>query len=343
MSKTRQRMDDEKRKMKVLMVAGRWARDFERSESYRELSRLAETKVIDSIDQKVVKRNARDVDAIITGAPISAQVIHSAKNLRLIQTTSVGYDHIDEAAATARGVVICNVAEANANSVAELCFGMILDLARRISAHDRLMRAGGWGRVEMERQIEIRHKTLGIVGLGAIGSRIAQIGRSAFDMTILACDPYVTGERADQLGAKLVDLPTVMKESDVVTIHVPLNEETRHMIGEKELGFLKPTALFINASRGPVVDEEALIKALKEKRIGGAGLDVFEKEPLPKDSLLRSLENVVVVPHIGSSSEALAHMVNVAIENVILVAKGEEPMRIKTPEVYYSSPKWKAK
>ncbi|UCD73150.1 MAG: hydroxyacid dehydrogenase, partial [Candidatus Bathyarchaeota archaeon] len=314
---------------------------FERSKSYKELSELAEIKQLESRDQQVIKENSKDVDVIITGSPISAEVINSAERLKLIQTTSVGYDHIDEEAAIANGVIICNVAESNANSVAEICFGMILDLARRISAHDRLMREGGWGRVEMERQIEIRHKTLGIVGLGAIGSRMAQIGANAFEMTVLANDPYITGDRADQVCALLVDLPTVMKKSDVVTIHVPLNEETRHMIGEKELRMMKPTAIFINASRGPVVDEKALIKILKEERISGAGLDVFEEEPLPKDSPLRRLENVVIVPHIGSSSEALAHMVDVAVHNVLLVAKGKEPMRIKTPEVYYSSPKWR--
>jgi D-3-phosphoglycerate dehydrogenase len=327
--------------MKILLVSGRWAKSFERSTSYKELSTLAEITQIESRDQQVIKENAKDVDVIITGSPISAEVINSAKKLKLIQTTSVGYDHIDEETAIANGVIICNVAESNANSVAEICFGMILDLARRISAHDRLMREGGWGRVEMERQIEIRHKTLGIIGLGAIGSRMAQIGANAFEMTVLANDPYITGDRADQVCAMLVDLQTVMKNSDVITVHVPLNEETRYMIGEKELRMMKPTAIFINASRGPVVDEKALIKVLEEKKISGAGLDVFEKEPLPKDSPLRRLENVVIVPHIGSSSEALAHMVDVAVQNVLLVAKGKEPMRIRTPEVYYSSPKWR--
>jgi len=327
--------------MKVLLVSGRWASNFEKSENFGTLKRLTEVETIDTMDQQMIKQNARDVDILITGGtPISAEVINSAEKLKMIQVTSVGYDHVDEAAAIANGVVICNVAEANANSVVELCFGMTLDLARRISAHDRLMRAGGWGRVEMERQIEIRHKTLGIVGFGAIGSRMAQIG-NAFEMRILAYDPYIIGERADQLGAKLVDLATLLKESDVITIHVPLNEETWHMISEKEFALMKPTAIFINASRGPVVDEQALIKVLQENRIGGAGLDVFEEEPLPEESPLRKLENVVIVPHIGSSSEALAHMTDVAIANVILVAEGKEPMRIKTPEVYYSSPKWK--
>ena len=156
------------------------------------------------------------------------------------------------------------LAEANANSVAELCFGLILDLARRISAHDRLMREGGWSRIAMERQIELRHKTLGIVGLGAIGSRMAQIGVSTFNMTVLVCDPDVTAERVDQLGARLADLHTVMEKSDVVTIHVPLDKETWHLIGEKELMLMKPNAIFINASRGQVVNEQALIRILEE-------------------------------------------------------------------------------
>lgn len=327
--------------MKVLLVSGPWAKDFRKTKNFETLRRLAETKMIDTTDQQVIKDNASDVDVIITGGPpISADVINAAKKLKMIQVTSVGYDHVDEAAAIANGAIICNVAEANANSVVELCFGMILDLVRRISAHDRLMRSGGWDRIDMERQIEIHHKTLGIVGFGAIGSRMAQIGR-AFDMRILAYDPYIIGERADQLGAKLVDLPTLLRESDVITIHVPLNKETRHMIGEKDFALMKPTAIFINASRGPVVDEEALIKALKEEKISGAGLDVFEKEPLPQDSPLRKLENVVIVPHIGSSFEALGHMTDVAVENVIRVAEGKEPLRIKTPEVYYSSRKWR--
>jgi len=326
--------------MKVLLVAGRWARDFERSKFFEELTDLAEVKQMDTVDRQSIKENAEDVDVIITGAPISGDVIEASKRLKMIQTTSVGYDHIDRESAVANGVVICNVAEANANSVAELCFGMILDLARRISAHDRMMRKGGWGRIDMELQIEIRHKTLGIVGLGAIGSRMAQIGATAFEMPILAYDPYITEQRADQMGANKVELDRVMKESDVITVHVPLNDETRHMIGEQQFRMMKPTAIFINASRGPVVDEKALIKILEERRISGAGLDVYEEEPLPEDSPLRSLENVVIVPHIGSSSEALRRMVDVALQNVVLVAEGKEPMRIQTPEVYYSSTKW---
>jgi D-3-phosphoglycerate dehydrogenase len=306
-----------------------------------ELREYAEVEITQETDQKVLSEKAKDVEVIITGAPITTTIIEKAKKLKLIQTTSVGYDRIDLKSAIDHGVAICNVAEANANSVAELVFGLILDVTRRISAHDRSMRKGEWKRVDLERQVQIRGKTFGIVGLGAIGSRVAQIGRNAFNMKILASDPYIIDERAEQFYGKLVDLPTLMSESDVVTVHVPLNEETRHMIGEKELRLLKPSAIFINSSRGPVVDEKALIKILEEKRISGAGLDVFETEPLQKDSPLRSMENVVLVPHIGSASDALSHMVEVSIRNVIRVAKGLEPFRIQTPEVYYTSPKWK--
>jgi phosphoglycerate dehydrogenase-like enzyme len=169
---------------------------------------------------------------------------------------------------------------------------------------------------------------------------MAQIGMNGFKLKILACDPYITGDRAAQFGGKLVDLSTVMSESDIITIHTPLNEETRHMIGEKELRLMKSTAIFINASRGPVVDEQALIKVLQEGKISGAGLDVFETEPLPKDSPLRQLENVVLVPHIGSTPGSLRHMLEVSVENVLRVAKGQAPLRIQTPGTYYTSTKW---
>jgi len=327
--------------MKILFIAGRWAQNIEESKNYQALAEKAEVDLTTEEDQAVLAAKAEDVDVIITGAPVSSEIINRAKRLKMIQTTSVGYDRIDVDTAAANGIIICNVAEANANSVAELVFGLILDVARRISAHDRLLRDGGWARYHVERQVEIRGSTLGIVGLGAIGSRVAQIGKSAFNMRILACDPYIIPERAEQFGGKLVDMETLLKESDVVTTHTPLNEETRHLIGERELSLMKPTAILINTSRGPVVDEKALIKVLKQGKISGAGLDVFETEPLEKDSPLRSLDNVVMTPHIGSTPEALSHMLDVAIDNVLRVVDGKEPFRIKTPDTYYTSEKWK--
>ncbi len=327
--------------MKILFIAGRWAQNIEESKKYQALAAKAEIDLTSEEDQGVLAAKAEDVDVIITGAPVSAEIINRAKRLKMIQTTSVGYNRVDVDAAAAKGVIICNVAEANANSVAELVFGLILDVARRISAHDRLLRDGGWARYHIERQVEIRGSTLGIIGLGAIGSRVAQIGKNAFNMRILACDPYIISDRAEQFGGKLVDMEILLKESDVVTTHTPLNEETRHLIGERELSLMKPTAIYINTSRGPVVDEKALIKVLKQGKISGAGLDVFETEPMDKDNPLRSLDNVVMTPHIGSTPGALRYMLDVAIDNVMRVVEGKEPFRIKTPDTYYTSEKWK--
>jgi D-3-phosphoglycerate dehydrogenase len=328
--------------MKVLIVAGRWASAIEESPSFSKLDKLAEVEVTLERDQDVIATKAADADIIITGAPITGKVINNAKKLRLIQTTSVGFDTIDMEAASANGVALCNVAGANANSVAELVFGLILNMARRITAHNNEMKKGQWYRFEPESQVQIRHKTLGIIGLGEIGSRVAQIGYHAFKLKILANDPYVMNDRADQFFGELVDLTTLLKESDIITVHVPLNDETKHIVGEKEFNMMKPTTIFINTSRGPTVDQEALIKALKEKRINGAGLDVFEIEPLPTDSQLLGLDNVVMTPHIGSTPGALEHMLEEALGNVIRVVQGKEPLnnRIKTLKTYYTSEKW---
>lgn len=326
--------------MKVLFVAGRWAQDIEKSERLKELRKHARVDVALSGEEKQLIEKVGDVDVIITGGPISAAVINAAPKLKMIQTTSVGFEYIDEGTAAARGVIICNVAGVNANSVVELDFGMILDIARRIGAHNRLMREGGWARVEVERQVEIRNSTIGIVGLGAIGSRMAQFATQGFNMKVLAHDPYITEARAQQFNARLVDLETLFRESDIVSIHVPLNDETRHMIGEKLLRLMKPTAIFVSSARGPIVDEKALIKVLQEKRISGACLDVYEVEPLPKESPLRTLDNVSLVPHIGSTPGIMVEMRETAVWNVLRVASGESPLNVQTPKVYYTSPKW---
>ena len=318
--------------MKVLFVAGRWAQDIQKSERLNELRKLADVEISENGDEKTLLGKVKGVDVIITGGPITASVINAADKLKLIQTTSVGYEYIDEVATAAKGVIICNVAGVNANSVVELDFGMILDIARRIGAHNRLMREGGWARVEIERQVEIRNSTIGIIGLGAIGSRMAHFAKRAFNMEVLTYDPYITEARAQQFNAKLVDLETLLKESDIVTVHVPLTDETRHL--------LKPTAIFVSSARGPIVDEKALIKILQEKRISGACLDVYEVEPLPKDSPLRTLDNISLVPHIGSTPRIMGDMRETAVWNVIRVAKGQPPMNVQTPKVYYTSTKW---
>jgi D-3-phosphoglycerate dehydrogenase len=224
--------------MKVLFVAGRWAQDIDKSEKLKELRKYATVEVALSGEEENLIEKVRDIEVIITGGPITDKVIKAGPKLRMIQTTSVGFEYIDGEAAATNGVIICNVAGVNANSVVELDFGMILDIARRIGAHNRLMREGGWARVEPERQVEIHGCTIGIVGLGSIGSRMAQFATQAFDMKVLAYDPYITEAKAHQFRAELVDIGTLFRESDIVTVHVPLNDETHHMITENLLRLL---------------------------------------------------------------------------------------------------------
>jgi phosphoglycerate dehydrogenase-like enzyme len=246
----------------------------------------------------------------------------------MIQTFAVGYDNIDDKAATKRGIMVCNTGGSNAESVAELTWGLILGLARQIPGGDRLMRSGEWGRFKSESHVLMWGKTLGIVGFGAIGRIVGNIGRLAFNMNLIVNDPFITPETVDFYAGRLVSLNTVMKESDVVSIHVPLSDSTRHIIGERELRLMKPTAIIVNTARGAIMDEAALIKCLKEGVIAGAGLDVFEIEPLPIDSPLRSMDNVIQVSHIGTCPEALKRMFAAGVENVTRFLRGEKPMRI---------------
>lgn len=308
-------------------------------EQQAALATVADIDYLTPDNQDQLLEKVKDAEIII-GSNVSEQVMKAATKLRMIQTISAGYERVDMNAATKYGVVVCNNSETNAESVAELCFGLIHDVIRRISAHDRLMKAGKWERLDFQGEGEIFGKTLGILGLGAIGSRMAQIGSLAYSMPVIACDPYITNERATQFKAKLVEMDTLFKDSDIVTVHVPLSSETKHLVNKKYFDLMKPTAIFINASRGPVVDEKALTDTLKGGKICGAGLDVFETEPLPADSPLRSLENAVLVPHMGGSKPTMEYQRKAAVDNIIRVSKGMEPFRIRNPEVYYRSKKW---
>jgi lactate dehydrogenase-like 2-hydroxyacid dehydrogenase len=243
----------------------------------------------------------------------------------------VGYENVDVEAATRRGIMVCNTGGVNAEAVAELAWGLILCLARQIPGGDSLMRNGGWGRFHGEKHVTLWGKTLGIIGFGAIGQRVALKGRLAFNMRVIAHDPYIVPEVVDALGGKMVPLEELLRESDVVSIHVPLMESTRHLIGEKELGTMKKTAFLVNTARGAIVDEKALVQALVENKISGAGLDVFENEPLLSDSPLRKMDNVVMLSHVGTDPETGKKMVSAAVENMIRFVRGERPARIVNP------------
>lgn len=299
-----------------------------------ELKKVADVDVRRPAGPKEWAEAVEGVDVIAGGIRVDEDLLKHADTLEMIQTIGVGYDHMDVPACTRKGIVVCNVAEIYSEPVAQHAWALILDLTKHITRADRSMRAGTW-QSEDWMGFQIWGKTLGIIGLGNIGSRIAMKGRLAFGMRILAYDPYVLPARAQLFGAELVSLEKLLKESDIVSISVPLTHETRHMIGEEQLSMMKKSAFLINICRGAVIDERALVECLQKGGIQGAGLDVFEIEPLPQGSPLLRMENVVLTPHLASSTtEAVEKTYRGAVANVIRYLKGLKPHWIIDPELY---------
>ena len=252
--------------------------------------------------------------------------------LRIIANMAVGYDNIDVGAATERGVIVTNTPGVLDETTADVAFMLVLAAARRLGEGERLLRAGGWewwGPKQL-RGLDVWGKTLGIVGMGRIGRAVARRAKG-FGMEIIYHNRSRNEEAEEELGARYVSLEELLRESDFVSIHTPLTEDTRHLISERELGLMGETAVLVNTSRGPVVDEAALARALREGRIFAAGLDVYEEEPEVHPELLE-LENVVLAPHIGSASvETRDRMAALAAENLAAVLRGEEPRTPVTP------------
>jgi D-3-phosphoglycerate dehydrogenase len=272
--------------------------------------------------------------AIVPSAPITARVIQAADRLRVLSRTGVGYDGIDVKAATARGIIVANGAGVNRHSVAELVFALMLCCARRLAENFSEIRRGGW---ERRLGMDLAGKTLGLVGFGTIGKEVAQRA-DAFEMRILAYDLVQDLPFAEAHRVAFVSLERLLRESDFVSLHIFLNEKNRHLMNAEHLALMKPTAFLINTARGGVVDTAALCRALKEKRMAGAALDVFEEEPLPADSPLRELDNVYLSPHIGgATTDARRNGGIIAAENVIRALRGERPQGIVNPEVLLAS------
>lgn len=257
---------------------------------------------------------------------IDADVIAAAARLKGIANCAAGYDNIDVGAATEKGVLVSNTPGVLTETTADLAWALILAVARRIPEADRFTRAGlfeGWG-INLMLGADVHGKTLGIVGAGRIGTAVALRARG-FGMKVLYCSPKPNAAIERELGAARVDLESLLRESDFVSLHVPLTPETRRLIGERELSLMKPGAFLINTSRGAAVDEAALARALREKRIAGAGLDVYEEEPRLCEGL-SDLGNVVLLPHVGSASfETRSRMAEMAALNLIAMARGERP------------------
>ena len=246
---------------------------------------------------------------------VTQELIEQGSKLKVIGRAGVGLDNIDVDYANEKGIIIVNTPEAPSESVAELVIGLMISVVRHIPLADSSMREGRWIKSKLVGH-ELKDKTLGIIGLGRVGSIVARIA-SAIGMSIVFFDPYVIDEYSEKLGVNRVSLETLLKDSDVVTLHVPLTSETFHMIGRSELNIMKKSAILINTSRGAVIDESALIEALKSGKIMGAGLDVYSNEP-PTDLELINLPNVVCTPHIGSETlETKERIATLLAEKVI--------------------------
>lgn len=290
------------------------------------------------IPRRMLLEKVKGVDAILSllTDTIDAEVMDAAgPNLKIVANYAVGYNNIDVEEATKRGILVTNTPGVLTETTADLAWALMMAIARRIVEADRFVREGkfrGW-EPTLLLGTDVYGATLGIVGFGRIGQAMARRALG-FNMKVLYYDNARVPEQIEkELKATYVDLPTLLKESDFVSLHVPLTKETHHLIGEKELRMMKRGAYLINTARGPVVDEKALVKALKEGWIKGAALDVFENEPEVEPELLK-LDNVVLAPHIASASYATRSRMSIMVaENIIKALNGEVPPNLVNPEV----------
>ncbi len=304
-------------------------RSFEKvKDRFEEIFRKEEIEVIINplgrvLTEEEMKELVKDLDGLIVGIdPVTSEVLKNANKLKVISKYGVGVDNIDLEESKRRNIVVTNTPGVNSNAVAELTVGLIINVLRKINLSDKKTREGNWNRFIGN---ELSEKTLGVIGTGSIGKRVVELLRG-FNLRVLCFDKYPDYEWASREKIFYVTLQELLEKSDVITIHVPLTNETYHMISERELNMLKRNAVIINTSRGGIIDEEALYKFLKEGRILGAGLDVFENEP-PINSPLLKLDNVVVTSHIGAhTEEAVINMARIAVENLVLALKGKEPL-----------------
>src|SRR5437660_9924754 len=266
---------------------------------------------------------------------VDADLLRRAPNLLIVSSNGAGFDPVDVDACTEAGVVVVNQSGGNANSVAEHALGMLLTLSKRIIEADRVLRR--------ERNVnrnalignEVKDKTVGIVGLGNVGRRIAELCNRLLHMKVIAYDPYLTKEEMAARGGEKVELDDLLRRADFVSISCPLNSGSRGMIGAKEFALMQPHAFFVTTARGFIHDERALYDALKEKRIAGPGLDVWDKEPPPPEHPLLQFDNVLASPHTaGVTREARINMGRIAAEQLLDALDGKKPPRIVNPEVW---------
>ncbi|MGG5818972.1 hydroxyacid dehydrogenase [Falsiroseomonas sp. HW251] len=264
-----------------------------------------------------------------------AALLQRAPALLAACSTGAGFDVIDVEACTAAGVIVCHQSGTNKEAVAEHVLGMMIVLSKKLVQADKGLRRGAVGDRYAMTGRDIRGRTIGIIGLGNIGTRVAELCRGLFGMTVLACDPYLTAEQVASRGAEKATMEELLERADFVTVHTPRNAETLGMLGAKQFARMKPGAIFIQTARGGIHDEAALAEALGSGHLGGAGLDVWVKEPPPADHPLLRFDNVVASPHnAGITHEALHSMAVGAAEQWIAIFRGEVPPRLENPAAW---------
>ena len=291
---------------------------------------LAQLPNAQASNEDVLIAAAAGAAAVIAGVePYTPRFFDASPGLKVIARTGVGYDAIDLDAATAHGVLVTTTPGANHHSVAEAAIGMIVATLRRFVFADRQMRASGWNPRPFG--VELRGKTVGIVGTGLVGKEVAR-RLQGWDVDLIASDVVRDEAFAQQYGIRYVELSELFSTADAVTLHAPLFPSTQHMVNEAVLRSMKPSAVLVNTARGPLVDEPALARALREGWIAGAALDVFETEPLPTDSPLLELPNVMLTQHIaGVTRESMRAMTAMAVDSVVAVLRGEVPRTVVNP------------
>jgi D-3-phosphoglycerate dehydrogenase len=264
-------------------------------------------------------------------------VIEQLDRCQCIVRLGIGYDNTDVAAATEQGIVVCNAPTYCVDDVADHSLALLLGSVRHIARQDRWIREGRWDRTGARPARRVKGHILGLIGFGRIARAVAE-RVSGFGLTLLAHDPFVESETMAALGVQKTTLDELLARSDFISIHCPLTKETHHLLGRREFGLMKDEVFLVNTSRGPIVDEAALAEALGSGKVWGAGLDVFEQEPLPLDSPLREYDNVIFTPHVGANSEeSVADLYRTGLEDAKAVAEGRWPVGVVNPEVRESA------
>jgi D-3-phosphoglycerate dehydrogenase len=297
------------------------------ADGVERLRAAGEVEVATGLSPEELKRRIADVDALVVRSEtkVTAEVLDAARRLRVVGRAGVGVDNIDLDAATRHGVLVLNAPTGNTIAAAEHTVGMMLALARNISRADASMHQGRWDRKAFMGS-ELREKTLGLLGLGKIGFEVARIASQGLKMRVIADDPLVTAERAEQAGAELVDLDTLLAQSDFLSVHVPLNDKTRGVIGAAELARMKKGARLVNVARGGIIDEQALADAVREGHIGGAAIDVFTKEPALPENPLLAVPELLLTPHLGASTtEAQVNVATDVADQIVQYLGGGGP------------------